>query len=43
MCLLLLRFLVGRTVWELGSVKVAHFFGNDARFTGQAQAARRSI
>ena len=25
MCLLLLRFSVGRTVWELGSVKVAHF------------------
>ena len=25
MCLLLLRFYAGRTVWELGSVKVAHF------------------
>ena len=43
MCLLLLRFYLGRTVWELRSVKVAHFFGNDARFTGLAQAARRSI
>ena len=33
--------------WSYGlgatSVKVAHFFGNDARFTGLAQAARRSI
>ena len=37
------EFLGWSYVWELGSVKVAHFFGNDARFTGQAQAARRSI
>ena len=33
----------GRTVWELGGVKSCPFFGNDARVTGLAQAARRSI